>query len=408
MLNKLPDKLLNRLLPLNQLTPIGREKLSEKAHISQLKEGQTLSSQNLSQWYLYLLKGSMQLSTDDAPTLLVEGGSQRGCRPIFKEDQLTARALAKSPCHILRLEKHTFDTLLQEENVQGCKVVEVSTNEMQGELFKQLFEAYHNGSLELPTMPEVAMKIAKIADDPDAGIPEIAKIIQIEPTVAGSLIKVANSPLYRGTKPVSSIKNAIVRLGLKTTKNLATSIALRETFQVKSSQIKQSIHDLWEHSVNISALSYVIAQHQTGLDPERALMAGLLHDIGAIPILKYIERNSFSPNQTELEDTISKLKAMVGVLVINFWDLDPEFAAVVEESENWQKDTNQDPDYSDIVIVAHLYERIKNQDCEGLPEPAQIPAFNKLDLGPQNEDGNPQILEDAEDSVAEIKQMFNG
>jgi HD-like signal output (HDOD) protein len=406
MANRVPVTLLSKLSPANRLSPSGMQALSEKVLISQIKSGQSLSAQNLSQWYIYLVKGSMQLKANGAAATTLEAGTASSFEPIFKDGQSEARIMAQTDCHILRFEKRILQNVLNDDNSVGLEVDEVSVNEMESELFKQVIEAYQKGTLELPTMPEVAMKIARIADDPDAGIPDIVKIVQVEPAVSGSLIKAANSPLYRGSSPVNNIKNSIVRLGLKTTRSLATSIALRKTFEIKSPNIKHAIHSLWEHSVNISALSFVIAKRQKGCDPERALMAGLLHDIGAIPILKYVGNNNLLLDQAELEATIAKLRAMIGVVVLNFWELDSELVTVVEEAEKWDRDDGPQPDLCDIVLVAHLCNNQLNACNKDMPALDSVPAYRKLDLGPQREDEKVQILSEAEAEISHIKQLL--
>lgn len=294
------------------------------------------------------------------------------------------------------------------DQLKGFDVVDVQVTDTESELFQQVFHAYHNGKLALPTMPEVAMKIIKLADDPDAKLTEIAKIVQLEPTVAGSVIQAANSPMYLGSRPVDNIKNAVVRLGLKITRNLATSIALRDTFQVKSQHIKQRMQTLWEHSVNISTLSFVIARKQRGFDPERALMAGLLHDIGIIPILNHVDKNKLDLSADELEGTIANLRAMVGMLVIDYWRLDSEMATVVEQAEDWFRDPAPEPDYCDIVMIAQLYEAQKSALAATLPALNEVPAYRKLALGELDEENQLQIVKDAEEEISSIKQVLTG
>lgn len=294
------------------------------------------------------------------------------------------------------------------EQLKGYDVVDVQVTDIQNELFQEVFQAYNHGKLDLPTMPEVAIKIIKVADDPDADIAELAKIVQLDPTVAGSIIQAANSPLYLGSRPVDNIKNAVVRLGLKITYNLATSIALRDTFKVKSLKIKQRMQELWKHSVNISTLSYIIARKHHGLDPERALMAGLLHDVGVIPILNHIDKQSLDLSEVELEDTIFKLRAIVGTLVIDNWGLDAELATVVEEAELWNRDSTPTADYCDVVVVAQLYEAQQSTKATSLPLIEEIPAYRKLTLGQMDEEKQLQIFKDAQEEIASIKQILNG
>ncbi|MEN8128916.1 MAG: hypothetical protein ABFS45_01705 [Pseudomonadota bacterium] len=115
MLYQLPDKLLNKLSPINQLSSSGREKLGEKAHITQVKSGQMLSSENLNQWYIYLVKGRIQLKADGTPSTTLEAGSKNVFEPLFNDGQAHILALAQEPCHILRFEKQLFNTLLDKE-----------------------------------------------------------------------------------------------------------------------------------------------------------------------------------------------------------------------------------------------------------------------------------------------------
>lgn len=294
------------------------------------------------------------------------------------------------------------------EQLKGYDVVDVQVTDIQNELFQQVFQAYNHGKLDLPTMPEVAVKIIKVADDPNANLAELAKIVQLDPTVAGSIMQAANSPLYLGSRPIDNIKNAVVRLGLKTTRNLATSIALRDTFKVKSMKVKQRMQELWEHSVNISTLSYIIARNHRGFDPERALMAGLLHDVGAIPILNHIDKQKLELSNDELEDAIIKLRAIVGTLVIDNWGMDAELVTVVEEAELWNRDSTPTADYCDIVVVAQLYEAQQSSKATSLPLLEEIPAYRKLTLGQMDEEKQLQIIEDAQEEIASIKQILNG
>jgi HD-like signal output (HDOD) protein len=409
MLDQLPDQFLDKLVPLNELTPSARAQLSEKAQFASLKPGQLLTAKDFSSWYIYILEGRMKVAENTAEgTITLLADSQRALEPLFADDHILTKAVTLSQCRIVRFERQLFDTLLNEERLNGYEVEDVHVSDTEGDLFKQVFEAYSQGKLKLPAMPEVAMKIARIAEDPDAGIPEIAKIIQIDPTVAGAVIQAANSPLYRSTKPIDNIKNAVVRLGLKITRNLASSIALRETFQVKSTEIRERMKTLWEHSVTISALSYVIAQKLNGFDPERALMAGLLHDIGVIPILHYIEQNKLSQKPEDIEGTIQKLRGMLGVLVINYWGLDQELVTVAEECELWSRDSGPETDYCDIVLVSQLYDAIDTPRANTLPKLDEIPAYRKLNFGDEADVHNLQILQNADKEIASIKLLLDG
>ncbi len=408
MLDPAYAKHFENLTPVKELSGTGLALLKEKAQLANLGPGKTLSASEQTRWYLYLLEGQLKIWSNGEAPQMVAPNSARANEPLFGEHATHATASTQSACRFIRFERQLFDTLLNEERLAGYEVVDVQVNDAESELFQQIYHASHNNQLELPTMPDVALKIVKLAEDPEVGIPEITKIVQLEPSVAGSIIKAANSSLYGGSKPVDNIKRAVLRLGLKSTCNVATSIALRQTFKTKSALLKQRMQQLWKHSVNVSALSYVIAQRVQGLDPERALMAGLLHDIGGVPILNYVEANKLDPSADDLETTIEKLRGMIGVLVLKYWGLDSDLATVVEESNDWQRDPNPEADYCDVVLVAQLYDHSNSTRSGSLPCVHEVPAYGKLNLGETSEAANAQILEDAAEEIASIKQILAG
>ena len=179
MLDQLPDQFLDKLVPLNELTLSGRARLSEKAQFASLKPGQLLTAKDFSSWYIYILEGRMKVAentADGAITLLAD--SQRALEPLFADDQILTKAVTLSQCRIVRFERQLFDTVLNEERLNGYEVKDVQVSDTESDFFKQVYEAYSQGKLKLPAMPEVAMKIARIVETPNAGIPEIAKIIQ--------------------------------------------------------------------------------------------------------------------------------------------------------------------------------------------------------------------------------------
>ncbi len=408
MSNEISSELLENLVPIKELNAENRTQLVNNARVDSLQPGQKLAAAEEHDWLVYLVQGKLSLASQASAAGSVEGDTPRAKLPVFAERVTSDFAVAESPTRILRLEKALFNKLLNDEHLGGYEVVaDVEVQDYEGEIFQQIYQACQSENLDLPPMPEVAMRIRRMADDPDVGIADLAKVVQMDPAVAAGVLHAANSPLFRGTSQVSNIKDAMVRLGLKTTQSIATSIAMRETFKSKSPAIKQRMRKLWEHCVDVSALSFVIARKVGGFDPERALLAGLLHDIGAVPILNFLEQKDLNPTPQELEATIQKLHGMVGVLVFNAWGFDPELTTVVEESDDWMRDAGPAPDYCDIVLVAQLYSYLDTPRAASLPKLDQTPAFKKLKLGELDEQGHVAVLEEAAEEIAGIKQLLS-
>lgn len=404
------EQLIAELVPLKELNPENRARLAGTARVETIPPGQKLTAGKESPMFVYVLSGKLGLASIGRAAGSVEAGTPRAKLPVFA-DRAAANdfAIAETPTQVLRVVKQQFSELLNAEHLSGFEVVsDLEVSQTESALFGDIYAAYQEKKLALPPMPEVALRIRQLADDPDVGIPEIAKVVQMDPAVAGAILHAANSPLFMGAKAVSTIKDAVVRLGLKTTRSLATSIAMRQTFQLKSSLVKERIQQLWEHSVNVSALSYVIARrHGKPFDPDRALLAGLLHDIGIIPILSYIETRGIKPSPSELDHIIAKLHGMIGVLVLNYWGLDPELVTVVEESDSWLRNPAPEPDLCDIVLIAQAYGYQGTERAATIPPLGEIPALKKLRLGELDEAGQLSVLKEAESEVAGVKQILS-
>lgn len=403
------EELIATLVPLRELSATNRRRIAEAAREQALAPGERLTAEQEAGALVYLLEGKLGLASSGRVAGELKADAPRAKLPVFADRATKDFAVAEGPARVLRVDKRLFTELLKQEQLAGYEVVsDVEVSDQEGALFKEIYAAYQAKTLELPPMPEVALRIRKLADDPEVGIPELAKVVQMDPAVAGALMHAANSPLFMGASPVSTIKDAVVRLGLKTTQNLATSIAMRQTFQLKSSAVKARAQEVWERSVNVSAVSYVIARRiGRPFDPDRALLAGLLHDIGSIPILSFVEKHGLSPTPAELDHIIAKLHSMIGVLVLSFWGLDREFSTVVEQADNWLRDEGPETDYCDIVLAAQVLAAQGTARAAALPPLHEIPAVAKLGLTALDEDGRPVVLKEAEAEIAGIRAILN-
>jgi HD-like signal output (HDOD) protein len=282
--------------------------------------------------------------------------------------------------------------------------IESTASDGEDRLFQAVYLACSKGDLDMPPMPEVAARLAKMADDPEVKLPEVARVVEADPAVAGAVLRAANSVLYCTGKPVGDLKSAVIRLGVGLTRTLATSYALRQTFRVTSASVKQRMRELWEHSLDVSTLSWNLARRLKGYDPERALLCGLIHDVGVIPVLTYVERSELSLEPAALEGAIRKLRVMVGLLVANYWGLDKELTGVITDAEAWMREASAKHDLCDVVLVAQHLHFTRTPRREPLPQLETLPAYHRLGLCPMD---SLQILYDAAKEVAAVKAWLS-
>lgn len=275
-------------------------------------------------------------------------------------------------------------------------------------LYLDCYKFMQSDKLTLPTIPDVSFKIRRAINDKDANNSKIAKVVQIDPSITARLIKISNSPLYRGRRKIESCPEALTRLGLKASQDIITAFAMKSVFTAKSHIIRRKMQELWTHSSYVAAISAVFAHKTPGFDPDRAMLAGLTHDIGIVPILAYADKNpDILDSPRDLAETIKELKNEIGIQIIRNWDFPADFEDVITNSENWYRDSGKQADYTDIVMISQLHSYIGKVDIKKMPKMDELPAYKKLAAGQLDADQSINILDQAKDEIEHIRQMLN-
>jgi len=139
------------------------------------------------------------------------------------------------------------------------------------------------GELAFPTSVAVATRIRIALEDPDIHLSAATRLIQAEPLLAARAVAMANSAAYRRhDTDITDVGSAVSRLGLRTVRSLAHALIVRQLAGAPSDKALQALaRTLWESTAHVASLSRLIARRITHLDPETALFAGLVHDIGS-------------------------------------------------------------------------------------------------------------------------------
>jgi HD-like signal output (HDOD) protein len=241
-----------------------------------------------------------------------------------------------------------------------------------------IITAIKNDKLVLPTLPEVALKVREVADDPKADIEKLTSVIGNDPALSARIIRVANSPLLRASRAIEDLKTALMRLGISYTCNIATGLAMEQMFQATSDLVDMRMREVWSRSSEVAGISHVLCKHFSKLRPDQATLAGLVHKIGVLPILTYAEDHPALLNDSlTLDSIIDELHAPIGDLILRTWGFPEELAHIPSQHLDF---TRQIPkvDYADIVTVAMLQSYGgTNLSTEQL---SQVCAFDRLGL----------------------------
>lgn len=268
-----------------------------------------------------------------------------------------------------------------------------------------LLEEIKSKRLDLPTLPEVAIMVGETVDDPNASAADLEKVIRIDTALSARLLQAANSPLFRGKNQIDNIKAAITRLGAKQVKTLINSIVVEQLFQSSgTAAINTMLRKQWLHSVQVAAISYVFTQRFTELKPDIAMLAGLIHDIGTLPIISYANRYPELAKDNEmLSSLIYRLHAQVGKLVLEGWNFPPGLVAAAAKHEEYDRVSNSAPDYVDIVMIANLHAHIGKKHTASQIDWTNIPAFKALGLTPEE---SMAALEEARNEIQEVLNIY--
>jgi len=262
------------------------------------------------------------------------------------------------------------------------------------QFFADLKKAVETDKLVLPTLPEVALKIRDAVESDKASAQQIADTLSQDASLSARLIQVANSPLYRSRNPIDNLQTAVIRLGIRLVRDLVINLAMKQMYQATSDVLDDYFRSAWNTSVEIAAVCRMLATTVPGINAEQALLAGLIHNIGTLPILvKAEDDDELFQDAEALGNLINELQGRVGTLIVSNWNFPPAMIEVVKESRNFGYDHPGGPAYVDLVQVALL--QSGSISAKDMPKDlGKVPAFNKLGM-------------DAEVNVIEIEENKN-
>ncbi|WP_020656227.1 HDOD domain-containing protein [Massilia niastensis] len=143
------------------------------------------------------------------------------------------------------------------------------------------------GELTFPTSVNATLKLQRALGEPDCHIDAAARLVQAEPLLAARTVAIANSVAYnRSGNDVTNVRAAVQRVGFRTLGALAASVIVRQlASEISDPALRARADQLWAHSAHVAALAQVIARRVSFVDPETAMFAGIVHEVGGFYLL---------------------------------------------------------------------------------------------------------------------------
>jgi len=272
-------------------------------------------------------------------------------------------------------------------------------------LREQLLLLINSEQTKIPVISSVVLEIIKVVDDPGSTFDAIAKIAEKDQFLGGKLLKIANSPLYRGAYPISKIADAVRRLGMSEMKKLLFSFSM-STILVKKGVYDLILQDFWKHSL-ASAICAEEISKMIGIDPAYAYISALMHDIGrtfivmgAVELEKYVDRQGVF-GEAVVRKVSSDIHVKMGEVIAKKWNLPDTIA----DSIKYHHSVDKARELSEIVLVVHCADKLANflgYGDESYPSVLENEAsFYYLNMSTE------QILELKKSLAEKIEVMIN-
>ena len=225
---------------------------------------------------------------------------------------------------------------------------------------------------DMPTIPAVATQVLHLLDQPDTEIEEIANLMLSDPVMTARILKLINSPVFRPEREITSLKMALIYLGMRHIREVALTTSLISAFGEDTGALKLDI--FWEHSFGVGMTSKIIAKKVGYKDLEKAYIAGIIHDLGEVFLSTYM-REEFNKLLASIKNQPSTLvdaeirqlgtsHCEIGLCMAQKWNF-PEAYCEVIAHHHAPAGALTEPVLCAIVNLADLFCCVRGLDYAG-------------------------------------------
>ncbi|MEO1202877.1 MAG: HDOD domain-containing protein [Pseudomonadota bacterium] len=225
----------------------------------------------------------------------------------------------------------------------------------QTQFLQQLAQDLNSRDIKLPSFPDVVINIRTALEDPTCSSERLGDVVRTDPVLVARLLIAANSAYHnRAGIEIVDLNLAISRLGFEVVRNTAITLAVEQLFNATEYEdLRESMQAIWQGSLSMASMSFVIAQKAQGINSDNAFLGGLLHDIGKLYILT---RARQFPNLMGEEATLNSLLEQwtpsVGRSIVESWGFAEEIAESIEAADNVVDDSGSPATLVDVVHAA--------------------------------------------------------
>ncbi|MGD8841126.1 MAG: HDOD domain-containing protein [Gammaproteobacteria bacterium] len=362
--------------------------LGKQLQLRHAKPGEILleldSTENSS---LYIVEGKIEMRSHDGSVRSKRVGADDELAPIAQLRPSIYRIKAAGPVLYMKIDRQTLIdyAALAESDVEDISVHTLfgDDDEEDNSVVNHLYRNLMNNSIRLPSLPSVAERFLRVYRGDATDIDALEHVLTAYPDVTRKLCNIARCAKRDDLSPLQKIGFVVDRLGWLAVYCVVMSYSVGKLVNRLPPEHMHRVRSFWEHSINIAAISRILARPRKAFPPDLAMLAGLVHGIGVLIIDdRLLEHHHLKLDHLEIDHAIQVMRPEISSLLLRKWDLDDELIRVAEECGDWSRDHAGPADLCDLVLAANYYALLHSDVDHVLPRADAVPAIARLDVSP--------------------------
>lgn len=285
----------------------------------------------------------------------------------------------------------------------GCSVSKQTSFKILEDVAKDL----SGDKVSFPTFLDITFQVRTALKNPNLNVEQLAQLVSAEPLMSAKIISMSNSvAMNPGGRAVADVKTAISRVGMEAVRTVSFAVAMEQLLKSKNMQPFEGLSQrLWEHTVHVAALCRLLARKQARVNPDEAMFAGLVHDIGVFYLLSRAANfPELIADKAELHELLVQWHDNIGHALLAAMGQPDEVLKAVQEHEV-ERPVRELRTLPDVLYVAN---KMANT-MASWRDPAFGAAVDTSALaGLFDAEGLQQLLDESDEEVASLKSALVG
>ncbi len=259
------------------------------------------------------------------------------------------------------------------------------------------------GKVELPSFPDIAMRVRQVLADETVTPEKVVRVIGSEPALAARLLQLANSAaLNFSGKAVTDLRTAVNRMGFNMVRSAAIAFAMSQLKKVDALKgLEKPLDALWRRSAGVAAMSHAVARRLAKLNPDTALLAGLLHGVGELYILTRTAKHpKLFSNEAVYHNIVRDWHSSIAKALLENWQLSEEIVEAVANYEDIGRSHVGPTDLTDVLTVGFLMASYRDHPESVELNMQGVAACTRMQLDPAGYDN---LIQESGEEIAAIE-----